>query len=105
MTKKYTYVSDSFSDWLIDNDIDFENIVGEYGKETYSKQEGQWFYYAYEIETPEFCLVSRHKEFEYDNGDRTGEVDYLYKGSIKLAKKFIEQKLLEQEQLHKEFVA
>jgi hypothetical protein len=89
MSKGYVNITDSFQDWLDDNDINFEDIVMDLGVECYRKQEGNWHYFAYEVETPEFCLVTKHEEKEYDNGDRSGSVDYIYKGSIKAAKKWL----------------
>ena len=89
MAKDYTHITDSFQEWLDDNDICLEEIVEDGGKECYRTQEGQWHYYAYELEMPTFCLIVKCEEKEYSNGDRSGSTDYLYKGSIKAAKKYI----------------
>lgn len=89
MSKDYTDIPDSFQEWLDDNDINFEDIVTGYGEECYREREGQWHYYAYEIEMPTFCLVTKHEEKEYSEGERSGTTEYLYKGSIKAAKKYL----------------
>jgi hypothetical protein len=89
MAKHYAHISDSFQEWLDDNDICFEEIVEDKGVECYREQEGQWHYYAYELEMPTFCLLVRCEEKEYACGDRSGSTDYLYKGSLKDAKQYI----------------
>lgn len=92
INKGYKHITDAFQDWLDANDYNFEDIVLEHGNEVFREKHDNWHHYAVEVEQPTFCLVCEYEEKEYDAETRSGSVNYIIKGSMRDAKKWIKTK-------------